>query len=251
MSGAVVWTGASVPRVLALMATRNGEPRLAEQIASIFGQRGVELVLRVSDDRSTDGTVALLRQLGLARPDLHVEVREVGSGSAGANFKRVLATSDFTGFDYVALADQDDLWDQDHLQLRIDAAIRWLGAIPASALPAVHRGAHALAFISRYEGFGFPIIEAMGCGTPVLTSDAASMPEVAGGAAILVDLDDCDAVVDGLLRVCAEGERRDALKAAGLMRASVFGWERTAAAYWSALGAPPVRPETGGRGHWR
>lgn len=106
---------ASVPRVLVLMTTRNGEPWLAEQMASIFGQVGVEVVVRVSDDRSTDGTVALLQRLALTRPNLHVKVREVGSGSAGANFKGLLATSDFAGFDAVALADQDDVWLPDHL----------------------------------------------------------------------------------------------------------------------------------------
>jgi rhamnosyltransferase len=117
MNQKMVLSNAIVPRVLVLMATRNGEHWLDEQMTSIFAQRGVELFVRVSDDCSSDGTIALLDQLSLARPNLDVGVRAVGSGSAGANFKGLLATSDFTGFDCVALADQDDVWMPDHLQL--------------------------------------------------------------------------------------------------------------------------------------
>lgn len=119
--------------------------------------------------------------------------------------------------------------------LGVRSSLRWLGTIAESRLPAVYRGARAVAFVSLYEGFGFPIIEAMGCCVPVLTSDAASMPEVAGGAALLVDPLDCDAIADGLRRVCLEETLRDTLVSEGAKRAACFSWDSCAETYWRLL----------------
>ena len=104
-----------LPRVLVLLATYNGARWIEEQLASILAQQGVELVVAISDDRSTDDTVGVVRRLAATRNNLAVTVRATPSGSAGANFKGLLAEAALEGFDCVALADQDDVWEPDHL----------------------------------------------------------------------------------------------------------------------------------------
>jgi rhamnosyltransferase len=97
------------------VATYNGARWVEEQLASIVGQRDAEVVIRISDDRSTDATEAVVRRLALQYGNISVHVRAVVSGSAGANFKAMLEAAELSGFDHVALADQDDVWEPDHL----------------------------------------------------------------------------------------------------------------------------------------
>lgn len=89
-------------------------------------------------------------------------------------------------------------------------------------------GAEALAYPSRYEGFGLPILEAMAVGTPVLTSNVSSLPEVAGEAALLVDPDDEGSIADGMRSLLEDRDLAASLRAAGLERAGRFNWEETA-----------------------
>jgi glycosyltransferase involved in cell wall biosynthesis len=89
-------------------------------------------------------------------------------------------------------------------------------------------GATILAYPSRYEGFGFPVLEAFAAGVPVVTSTAASLPEVAGDAAILVDPEDTSAIAAGLAELLGDEDLRAVLSAAGVSRAARFTWERTA-----------------------
>lgn len=111
--------------------------------------------------------------------------------------------------------------------LGIGDQIQYLGRVTDEDLAELYRGALALVFVSLYEGFGLPIIEAMACGTPVLTSTATAMPEVAEDAAILVDPLDVDAIADGMRRLAGdEGLRRD-LRIKGLHRSSLFTWQQT------------------------
>jgi glycosyltransferase involved in cell wall biosynthesis len=89
-------------------------------------------------------------------------------------------------------------------------------------------GATLLAYPSRYEGFGFPVLEGFSAGVPVLTSSAASLPEVAGDAALLVDPNDLDAIAEGLDRLFGDPGLRERLVAAGRERLGTFSWERAA-----------------------
>jgi glycosyltransferase involved in cell wall biosynthesis len=89
-------------------------------------------------------------------------------------------------------------------------------------------GAEALVFASLYEGFGFPVLEAMAAGTPVLTSDLSSLPEVAGDAALLVDPGSEEAIAKGMERLLEAPDLRARLAAAGRDRVKEFRWERTA-----------------------
>jgi glycosyltransferase involved in cell wall biosynthesis len=105
----------------------------------------------------------------------------------------------------------------------------WLGPVSDEELAALYRGARCLVYPSLYEGFGIPVLEAMACGTPVVTSTGGATEEVAGGAAVLVDPNDPQAVADGIEHAIA---RRDELVPRGLERARVFTWERVAAETW-------------------
>ncbi len=113
-------------------------------------------------------------------------------------------------------------------RLGLEAHVRRLEELPAADLPAVYRGAGVLVLPSHYEGFGFPVLEAMGCGTPVICSNRASLPEIAGDAAVMVDPDDERALADALGRVLGDTTLRAELAARGLVRAQLYTWERTA-----------------------
>ncbi|HUH14861.1 MAG TPA: glycosyltransferase family 1 protein [Gaiellaceae bacterium] len=98
----------------------------------------------------------------------------------------------------------------------------WVGAVSDEELAALYRGALAFAYPSLYEGFGIPVLEAMACGAPVVTSRGGATEEVAGGAAVLVDPLDVEAIAAGLGEAAA---RRDELRARGLERARTYSWQ--------------------------
>src|SRR5690606_25195363 len=108
--------------------------------------------------------------------------------------------------------------------------VRFLGFLPDHMLPIVYRLASVFVFPSLYEGFGLPPLEAMASGTPVVTSNVSSLPEVTGDAAILVDPLSVEAIADGIRRVLTDRELADALRSRGLARAREFSWERAATA---------------------
>ena len=107
-------------------------------------------------------------------------------------------------------------------------AVIFPGFVPDADLPAVYAGAQALAFPSEFEGFGLPVLEAMACGTPVVCSNTSSLPEVAGGAALLVDPLDADALTDALRRVLSDPTLATDLSVRGIAQAGRFSWERAA-----------------------
>jgi glycosyltransferase involved in cell wall biosynthesis len=103
--------------------------------------------------------------------------------------------------------------------------VRWLGRVPDETLAALYRGARCFAYPSLYEGFGIPILEAMACGTPVVTSAGGATEEVAGGAAVLVDPLEPESIAAGIADASA---RRDELAARGRERARAFSWRASA-----------------------
>ncbi len=112
--------------------------------------------------------------------------------------------------------------------LGIEEAVHFPGFIEDDDLPAVYGRADLFVFPSLYEGFGLPLIEAMACGVPVVTSNVSSMPEVAGDAALLVDPRDTEGLATAIARALRDGALRDRLRAAGIARARRFSWEATA-----------------------
>jgi glycosyltransferase involved in cell wall biosynthesis len=114
--------------------------------------------------------------------------------------------------------------------LGLERAVRFLGPVTEDVKHALYSAATLYVFLSEYEGFGLPPLEAMACGTPVLASNTSSLPEVVGQAGVLVDPVDEAAVVGALGRLMASDALRSEYGKRGLAQAATFSWERTALA---------------------
>ena len=113
-------------------------------------------------------------------------------------------------------------------ELGLQQHVLFPGFVSDDDLPALLSGALVFAFPSLYEGFGFPVLEAQACGTPVLTSATSSLPEVAGEAALLVDPMSTEAIADGLRQLVTDAVLRERLRSAGFANIQRFSWQRCA-----------------------
>ncbi|MGC1308200.1 MAG: glycosyltransferase family 1 protein [Phormidesmis sp.] len=111
--------------------------------------------------------------------------------------------------------------------LGIGDRVHFIDYVDYHQLPRLLSGAIALTLPSLWEGFGLPVIEAMACGTPVITSNLSSLPEVAGDAALLVDPYNIDELADAMRLVASDTQLRQTLQSAGLQRAQHFSWQKT------------------------
>ncbi|HET6454025.1 MAG TPA: glycosyltransferase family 1 protein [Armatimonadota bacterium] len=118
--------------------------------------------------------------------------------------------------------------------------VRFTGYVRKEDLPVLYSAAAVFVYPSLYEGFGLPPLEAMACGTPVITSNASSLPEVVGDAGIMVDPHDAQALAEAILRVMRDPDLRQEMSEKGIERAKQFSWQQTARltlqAYHDALG---------------
>lgn len=135
-------------------------------------------------------------------------------------------------------------WRSEHLHELIDRGqhagwLHYLGFVPEADLPALYAGARVFAYPSIYEGFGLPVVEAMASGVPVVISDRSCLPEVAAGAACLVNPDDIDTMTAGLEMGLVDTEWRDTAIACGLQVAARYDWsecaKQTAAVYGKCI----------------
>jgi len=122
-------------------------------------------------------------------------------------------------------------------ELDLGDAVRFVGFVPGDELGLWYNAATAFVYPSLYEGFGLPPLEAMQCGTPVVTSHAASLPEVVGDAALLVKPMSVEDWSEALVRVATDSALRDDLRERGLRQARQFTWERAASGTLAALRA--------------
>jgi glycosyltransferase involved in cell wall biosynthesis len=116
---------------------------------------------------------------------------------------------------------------------KLHKQVRFLGYLSDDQLAILYRLASAFVFPSLYEGFGLPPLEAMASGTPVVTSNVSSLPEVVGDAAVLVNPYDVDAIVDGVRRVLTDPALAADMRRKGIERAREFSWERSVAKTWA------------------
>ena len=141
-----------------------------------------------------------------------------------------------------------DLYEQiDRLGLR--RSVHFTGYVPVDDLPVIYNLAEFFIFPSIYEGFGLPVVEAMACGTPVITASTSALEEIATGAAEMIDPRETDELTKAITRLACTPDRRVELRALGLVRAAEFSWARTAremlAIYSRAAGfsvAPAPQP---------
>lgn len=112
-------------------------------------------------------------------------------------------------------------------ELELHDMVSFLGYIEIQDAPKLIAGSIAFVFPSLYEGFGLPPLEAMACGTPVIISDAASLPEVVGEAGLLVNPLDINSIKEAMLKIIAEPDLRIKLSEAGIQQAKMFSWEET------------------------
>ena len=113
-------------------------------------------------------------------------------------------------------------------ELGVIDAVRFPGWVDEVDKPALYSAATVFAFPSRYEGFGLPVLEAMACGTPVVTSKAASLPELAGAAAFQVEPDDPRRLGAAIIALCVQDDLHAEMREKGLAQAAQFTWSKTA-----------------------
>ncbi|MGC9336018.1 MAG: glycosyltransferase family 4 protein [Anaerolineae bacterium] len=125
--------------------------------------------------------------------------------------------------------------------LRVRDAVHFTGYIPGADLPLLYNGSTALVMPSVYEGFGLPVLEAMACGTPVVSSNTSSLPEIGGQAALYFDPYDVEAIAAAIRAAWTDQDLRASLREEGLVQAGRFSWERAAretqAVYEEVLGS--------------
>jgi glycosyltransferase involved in cell wall biosynthesis len=113
-------------------------------------------------------------------------------------------------------------------ELGLESCVRVIDYVAPSELPMLYSMARMFVFPSLFESFGLPVVEAMACGTPVVTSNSSCLPEIAGDAAILVDPTDATSIADGIGRVDASPSLQQSLRARGFRRAAAFTWDACA-----------------------
>jgi glycosyltransferase involved in cell wall biosynthesis len=203
-----------------------GVARAARAVIAVssFTRREVLELLDVDDDRVHVVHNGVGPPFSVAGPKADGDyILAVGTLEPRKNLARLLA-----GFRSADLPD---------IELRVAGAqgwggvdvhgdgVRWLGEVPDEELARLYRGARCVAYVSLYEGFGLPVLEAMACGAPVVISRADALREVAGDAAVVVDGLDPESIAAGLEEAVA---RRAELSALGLERAAAFTWRDAA-----------------------
>ncbi len=177
-----------------------------EQVRRRYGIPG-PFIYHMGNIEPRKNLVRLVRAFMLARQELHRPVHLVITGQKGW----------LTGKLFRSLGGLD-----------LGGHVIFTGYVPHQELPLLMNAARAFVFPSLYEGFGLPVLEAMSCGTPVITSRISSLPEIVGRAAVLVDPNDVESIAAGMVRVLEDQGLRWKLSAEGLVQARRFSWDKAA-----------------------
>jgi glycosyltransferase involved in cell wall biosynthesis len=204
----------------------------AEKVAVVYG--GVEERFSPAPEPARDAE--LVERFGLSAP----YILSLGTLEPRKNYVRLMrayeraweeAGGDFP--ELVIAGGKGWLYEEifeTHRALRVREHVHLLGFVEDRFLPALYRCAWLFVYPSLYEGFGLPPLEAMACGCPVTCSNAPSLPEVVGDAALLFDPMDEAAIAQALRRGVEDSQLRERLRAAGLARAAGFTWQKSAEA---------------------
>jgi glycosyltransferase involved in cell wall biosynthesis len=113
-------------------------------------------------------------------------------------------------------------------ELKLEQDVRWIDSPPVADLVALYNAASVFVLPSHYEGFGLTVLEAMACGAPTIISDRGSLPEISGGASLVIDPDNIDELAEALARVMDDEALRLGLQYKGFERVTEFSWQRCA-----------------------
>lgn len=188
------------------------KPRYEPHVLENYGLKGISYILAVGSDKPRKNLQRLVASFGMMQDSSHYLVLAGLHGSAAK--KRILKEALVSG---------------------ANERILFLDYVRNEDLPVLYSGATLFCYPSLYEGFGLPVLEAMACGTPVVASNATSIPEVAGQAAILVNPLNCEEIAVAMDLIINDTNRRNALRAAGLERVTCFSWEQAAKKTLSVL----------------
>lgn len=146
-----------------------------------------------------------------------------------------------TSFDYELVIVGETLWKRSGFNLEVDehtqSRIHFTGHLSLEELAQVMASATVFTFVPYFEGFGIPLVEAMRCGTPILSGNLTSLPEVAEDAALYCDPLDVDDITIKLKEICSNEELRAELSKKGLKRSKLFSWDNTSKDVWRVLSA--------------
>lgn len=215
------------------------------QTASIPGEKirvvypGVRSIFKPLDDRSA--IMPVLRRYDI--PD-RPYMLSVGFLDPRKNikahikaFESIADRAEFRDLQFVlagptSLATSEVLRDINSTHVR--QRVHITGYVSDDDLPVILNGASVLAYCSLFEGFGFPALEAMACGVPVITSNTTSLPEITGGAALLVDPNKADQIADAMIRIMSSESLRRQMRERGLEHVKAFTWENWARGHLKA-----------------
>lgn len=211
--------------------------------SSEFSKRRIVERLRIPPERITivPSAVSNLIAGDSAPPERDEEIQALynlprryllalGSVEPRKNLARLIQAAlllrrDYPDLRVVLVGGQQAIYNQVAFPAEAEPIIQRLGYVPNDHLPAIYRRAEVFVYPSLYEGFGIPPLEAMACGTAVITSNQTSLPEVVGDAALMVPPTDVQAIADAIRRVLDEPQLKQRLIDSGHRRAAQFSWD--------------------------
>lgn len=194
---------------------------------------GVDEYFRV---HSSDEKISVIKKYHLSKPFLLC----VGSLKPNKNLNRLFlawnSVSDTikNNFDLVVVGGTGKNFSKVGFH-KLPDGIKLLGHISDNDLPLIYSASYAFIFPSLYEGFGLPILEAMACGVPVITSNVTAIPEIVGDAAILVDPYSVEEILSSIEEICSNNKLYEDLVKKGIARVSHFHWKKTSNETWKVL----------------
>lgn len=171
----------------------------------------------------------------LQKYNLNKYLLYVGDMRFYKNLSRCLEAFDslpLKDYQFVITGKKDDFFypeiERQTAKLAAKERIIFLDYVPTAVLPSLYSMAQALVFASLYEGFGLPVLEAMACGCPVITSKVTSIPEVGGDSVLYIDPENVESIAQGMYQILTNTELKTKLIQQGLARAKLFSWDKTA-----------------------
>jgi glycosyltransferase involved in cell wall biosynthesis len=183
------------------------DPQRQQQVRERYAIGDRPFILALSRLEPRKNFARLIEAFALARAEANLPHRLVIAGSKGWLYEAIFRRVD---------------------ELRLQEHVHFTGFVDEADLPALYSAAEFFAYPSLYEGFGLPIIEALACGTPVLTGDNSCLPEAGGPGALYVKAEEVHSIAEGLVRLATDDALRHQLREAGLQHAAQFTWERSA-----------------------